>query len=56
MGKSLPDDFPIPYEEVKTPCRTNYGYPKPSGTGTSQSFNMATVLLSLALLMGILAL
>ncbi|XP_028665282.1 dipeptidase 1 [Erpetoichthys calabaricus] len=26
MSKTLPNDIPIPYEEVNNPCRTSYGY------------------------------
>lgn len=53
MNIAKPDDVPIPYDDVKNPCRTSYGYPN---AGTSHSLGAAALLLSLALLMGILAL
>ncbi|KAI1889913.1 hypothetical protein AGOR_G00167810 [Albula goreensis] len=31
---SLPDDVPIPYEEVQNPCRTSYGYDPVESAGT----------------------
>lgn len=52
VNSSKPDDKPIPYDDVKNPCRTSYGYPN---VGTSQSFSMSVLLLSLALLVGVLA-
>lgn len=53
VNTTKPDDVPISYNDVKNPCRTSYGYPN---AGTSQSFSTVALLLSLALLMGILAL
>lgn len=53
VNSTKPDDVPIPYDDVKNLCRTSYGYPN---AGTSQSFSTTALLLSLALLMGILAL
>lgn len=53
MNSTKPDDVPIPYDDVKNPCRTSYGYPS---AGTSHSFGVAALLLSLFVLMEILAL
>ncbi|XP_060924614.1 dipeptidase 1 [Limanda limanda] len=41
-----PDDVPIPYEEVKTPCRTSFFYPS---SGAVQSHSALGLLLTLAM-------
>lgn len=53
VNSTKPDDVPIPYDDVKNPCRTSYGY---TNAGTSHSFGVAALLLSLVILMEILAL
>ncbi|XP_061133139.1 dipeptidase 1 [Syngnathus typhle] len=45
LSKLMPDDLPIPLDEVKNPCRTNDGYPN---SGTLSSLSMAVVLSTLA--------
>ncbi|XP_010729499.3 dipeptidase 1 [Larimichthys crocea] len=46
QGTLSPDDVPIPYDEVKTPCRTSYGY---TNSGAAHSFSTLALLLTLAL-------
>ncbi|XP_023280127.1 dipeptidase 1 [Seriola lalandi dorsalis] len=46
LSGTNPDDVPIPYEEVKNPCRTSYGYPN---AGAIQSLSALALLLTLAL-------
>ncbi|XP_034047976.1 dipeptidase 1 [Thalassophryne amazonica] len=41
-----PDDVPIPYDEVKNPCRTSYGYPN---SAALHPLSMLTLLLMIAL-------
>ncbi|XP_074471837.1 dipeptidase 1 [Sebastes fasciatus] len=41
-----PDDFPIPYDEVKNSCRTRYGYPS---AGAVHSLSTLALLLTLGL-------
>lgn len=43
---AIPDDVPIPYEEVQNPCRTSYGYPNAAAAGYLSTL---TLLLTLAL-------
>ncbi|MEQ2181268.1 hypothetical protein GOODEAATRI_009696, partial [Goodea atripinnis] len=45
MASSLPDDVPIPYDDVNNPCRTSYGYPD---SGAVHSLGILTLLLALA--------
>ncbi|XP_068598365.1 dipeptidase 1 [Brachionichthys hirsutus] len=51
VNDTNPDDVPIPYEEVKTPCRTSFGY---SHAGPTLSLS-ATLLLLLQALRGLIA-
>ncbi|XP_039990779.1 dipeptidase 1 isoform X2 [Xiphias gladius] len=46
LGSMSPDDVPIPYEEVKNPCRTSYGY---RSAGAVHSLSTLALLLTLAL-------
>uniref|UniRef100_A0A3Q2ULP0 Dipeptidase n=1 Tax=Fundulus heteroclitus TaxID=8078 RepID=A0A3Q2ULP0_FUNHE len=46
LASTLPDDLPIPYDDVKNPCRTSYGYPD---SGAVHSLSTLTLLLALAL-------
>ncbi|XP_076594124.1 dipeptidase 1 [Chaetodon auriga] len=46
LTSSSPDDLPIPYEEVKSSCRTSYGYPN---AGVAHSLSALALLLTLAL-------
>lgn len=41
-----PDDVPIPFDEVKNPCRTSYGY---SNAGAVHSLGTLALALTLAL-------
>ncbi|XP_047219258.1 dipeptidase 1 [Girardinichthys multiradiatus] len=45
MASSLPDDVPIPYDDVNNPCRTSYGY---LDSGAVHSLSILTLLLALA--------
>ncbi|KAM4743691.1 dipeptidase 1 [Anableps anableps] len=45
MNSSIPDDTPIPYDDVKNPCRTSYGYPD---SGAVHTLSTLTLLLVLA--------
>lgn len=53
VNSTRPDDVPIPYDDVKNPCRTSYGY---TSAGTSHSLGAAALLLSLLVLTEALAL
>ncbi|XP_075310063.1 dipeptidase 1 isoform X3 [Odontesthes bonariensis] len=44
--REKPDDVPIPYDEVKNPCRTSVGYPD---AGAIHSLSTVALLLALAL-------
>lgn len=46
LNGTIPDDNPIPYEEVQNPCRTSYGYDVPN-QGAVSSFTAVTLLLTL---------
>ncbi|XP_038139660.1 dipeptidase 1 [Cyprinodon tularosa] len=48
MSADLPDDVPIPYEDVMNPCRTSYGYSDPN-SGAVHSLSKLTLLLTFAL-------
>ncbi|KAG7235097.1 hypothetical protein INR49_003221 [Caranx melampygus] len=48
LNTTSPDDVPIPYQEVKNPCRTSYGYPNVDN-GAIRSLSSLTLLLPLAL-------
>ncbi|XP_059215519.1 dipeptidase 1 isoform X1 [Centropristis striata] len=48
LADQSPDDVPIPYDEVKNPCRTSYGYPV--STGAVHSVSTLALLLTLALI------
>lgn len=43
-----PDDVPIPYEEVKNPCRTNFALPI-TGAGAVHATSAVALLLPVAL-------
>lgn len=45
MSTKVPDDVPIPYDDVKNPCRTSFGYPD---SGAVHSLSTLTLLLVLA--------
>ncbi|KAM3877054.1 dipeptidase 1 [Diretmus argenteus] len=50
LNGTNPDDVPIPYDEVKSSCRTSYGYPdNPDNAGAVPSLSSLALLLSLAL-------
>nr|XP_019935258.1 PREDICTED: dipeptidase 1 [Paralichthys olivaceus] len=46
LSDASPDDVPIPYEEVKNPCRTSFVF---SSAGAVHSINALALLLTLAL-------
>lgn len=46
LNGTIPDDNPIPYEEVQNPCRTSYGYDV-QNQGAVSSFTAVTLLLTL---------
>lgn len=46
LNGTIPDDVPIPYDEVKNECRTSYGYPS---AGAAHSLSTLALLLPLAL-------
>ncbi|KAM9765750.1 dipeptidase 1 [Menidia menidia] len=46
MSAGMPDDVPIPYDEVKNTCRTSFGYPD---AGAVHTVSAAVLLLALAL-------
>ncbi|KAM6942576.1 dipeptidase 1 [Xenentodon cancila] len=50
LSNKVPDDVPIPYDEVKNPCRTSFGYPD---AGAVHSLSTLVLLLTLALQAGI---
>ncbi|CAL1603756.1 unnamed protein product [Knipowitschia caucasica] len=53
LSSRVPDDLPIPYEQVENPCRTSYGYDVPNQAAVHQlaTFSLLiTVLLLQALI------
>lgn len=46
LKDTSPDGVPIPYDDVRSPCRTGYGYPV---TGASPSRGTPALMLILAL-------
>lgn len=46
LSGTSPDDVPIPYDEVKSSCRTSHGYPN---AGPAHSLSTLALLLTLAL-------
>lgn len=50
MSAVIPDDVPIPYEDVQNPCRTSFGYPSTTGSsGSAHSLSTLALLITLAL-------
>lgn len=50
MSPVIPDDVPIPYEDVQNPCRTSFGYPSTTGSsGSAHSLSTLALLITLAL-------
>ncbi|XP_054626878.1 dipeptidase 1 [Dunckerocampus dactyliophorus] len=49
LSSNKPDDVPIPYSEVKNPCRTSYGYDDKGNGGIIHSLSIMSLLLSLTL-------
>uniref|UniRef100_UPI003AAF3493 dipeptidase 1 n=1 Tax=Centroberyx gerrardi TaxID=166262 RepID=UPI003AAF3493 len=51
LNGTVPDDVPIPYDEVKNSCRTSHGYPDPDpdNAAAAQSLSLLALLLSVAL-------
>lgn len=52
LKNTKPDDVPIPYNEVKNPCRMSHGYPNTDGAndaGAVHSLSTLVLLLTLAL-------
>ncbi|XP_008335888.2 dipeptidase 1 [Cynoglossus semilaevis] len=48
MKDTVPDDIPIPYEEIENPCRTSYGYGD-INAGAVHSLSTVVLLLTLTL-------
>ncbi|KAL2088470.1 hypothetical protein ACEWY4_015369 [Coilia grayii] len=55
MNATKPDDVPIPLDEVKNPCRTDYGYPAPPGNAGPSFIHSPWALLFSVLLSTLLA-
>ncbi|KAG5269976.1 hypothetical protein AALO_G00187250 [Alosa alosa] len=56
LKSELPGDTPIPLDEVKNPCRTDYGYPTPTdNAGPRLAHTPSALVLSLLLLTALLA-
>ncbi|XP_026022089.1 dipeptidase 1 [Astatotilapia calliptera] len=50
MSNEIPDDVPIPNEDVQNPCRTSFGYPSTTGSnGSAQSLSTLALLITLVL-------
>lgn len=50
MSNEMPDDVPIPKEDVQNPCRTSFGYPSTGGSnGSAHSLSTLVLLITLAL-------
>lgn len=46
LNAMVPDDVPIPYDDVKNPCRTSFGY---TDAGAVHSLSTLVLLLMLGL-------
>ncbi|XP_053491333.1 dipeptidase 1 [Ictalurus furcatus] len=49
LNRTAPDDVPIPLEQVRNPCRTDYGYPAQPNAAAMPSHSSLMLLLTLIL-------